>query len=309
MVRVVTQPMMSPQVSHAVVPPQQVTPPPQVIYNQGNPQGPPSGPTVQLNPNGQVLPVAHPGIPTSPQIGSQIHVQQVINPANHDPIRNRMPFNPTGQFVSRPLVGPSTVVPRSVNPIAMGINQNHVQQMQNWNGTREERMMGQQPTEAPPTNNSRTIIVKWQEDERLGDKATISPVLYANLKHPNLKTEYPDWQQRQKQIQRLWRKITQEERAPFLTQARENRHKLKAVNSKGSSRNRGVSQHQQKTLELKRQNSMPVQGVEAHTGTSGASAVNVSAAGQDRNPAGYSFDLTNAAIPHGAENTPSTSSA
>lgn len=32
---------------------------------------------------------------------------------------------------------------------------------------------------------------KWQEDEKLGNTATISPVLYANLEHPNLQKEYP----------------------------------------------------------------------------------------------------------------------
>ena len=32
---------------------------------------------------------------------------------------------------------------------------------------------------------------KWEEDEKLGAMATISPVLYANLKHVNLKQEYP----------------------------------------------------------------------------------------------------------------------
>ena len=100
-------------------------------------------------------------------------------------------------------------VPRPMNPIAM-VNQNQVQQMQNWNGTREERMqnMSQNGQEPHSSSNSRTVVAKWQEDERLGDKATISPVLYANLKHPNLRAEYPDWNQRQKQIQRLWRRIS-----------------------------------------------------------------------------------------------------
>lgn len=32
---------------------------------------------------------------------------------------------------------------------------------------------------------------KWEEDEKLGAMATISPVLYANLEHANLKQEYP----------------------------------------------------------------------------------------------------------------------
>lgn len=32
---------------------------------------------------------------------------------------------------------------------------------------------------------------KWADDEKLGEMATISPVLYANLEHPMLKEEYP----------------------------------------------------------------------------------------------------------------------
>jgi len=33
-------------------------------------------------------------------------------------------------------------------------------------------------------------VKKWKKDEPLGDMATISPVLYANLCHPELKTMY-----------------------------------------------------------------------------------------------------------------------
>lgn len=32
---------------------------------------------------------------------------------------------------------------------------------------------------------------KWEDDEKLGEMATISPVLYANLEHVKLKEEYP----------------------------------------------------------------------------------------------------------------------
>lgn len=32
---------------------------------------------------------------------------------------------------------------------------------------------------------------KWHDDEKLGSMATISPVLYANIEHPNLSVEYP----------------------------------------------------------------------------------------------------------------------
>lgn len=51
---------------------------------------------------------------------------------------------------------------------------------------------------------------------RTGELATISPVLYANVKYPDLKNEFPDWNSRAKQISKLWRKATPDERAPFL---------------------------------------------------------------------------------------------
>jgi len=34
-------------------------------------------------------------------------------------------------------------------------------------------------------------IKKWETDEPLGDLATISPVLYANICHPELKIQFP----------------------------------------------------------------------------------------------------------------------
>jgi len=34
-------------------------------------------------------------------------------------------------------------------------------------------------------------VKKWETDEPLGDLATISPVLYANMRHPDLKIQYP----------------------------------------------------------------------------------------------------------------------
>lgn len=34
-------------------------------------------------------------------------------------------------------------------------------------------------------------VKKWEVDEPLGDMATISPVLYCNLRHPELKIHYP----------------------------------------------------------------------------------------------------------------------
>lgn len=41
------------------------------------------------------------------------------------------------------------------------------------------------------TDGSRRNMLKWESDEDLGDNATISPILYCNLVHPELKKQYP----------------------------------------------------------------------------------------------------------------------
>lgn len=39
--------------------------------------------------------------------------------------------------------------------------------------------------------SSRRNMLKWECDEDLGENATISAVLYCNLRHPELKQQYP----------------------------------------------------------------------------------------------------------------------
>lgn len=53
--------------------------------------------------------------------------------------------------------------------------------------------------------------------------STISAVLYANQNHPELKTEYPHWPDRYKQIMKKWRALTTEKKQPYLQRARDNR--------------------------------------------------------------------------------------
>lgn len=57
----------------------------------------------------------------------------------------------------------------------------------------------------------------------LGKTATISAVLYANTQHPELKQMYPNWNDRCKQILKRWRSLSNEKKAPFLQQAKDNR--------------------------------------------------------------------------------------
>lgn len=62
-----------------------------------------------------------------------------------------------------------------------------------------------------------------EADEALGLNATISSVLYANINHPEWKTEYPAWSERCKQILKKWRALPNDKKAPYLSHARDNR--------------------------------------------------------------------------------------
>ncbi|XP_037091196.1 histone-lysine N-methyltransferase 2D-like [Pollicipes pollicipes] len=83
--------------------------------------------------------------------------------------------------------------------------------------------------EAPPgsTGESQTYnqrnMAKWEHDESLGEAATISPVLYANHKHPELRAEFPAVADRVRQIMKIWRALSPESKQPYLQKAKENR--------------------------------------------------------------------------------------
>lgn len=55
----------------------------------------------------------------------------------------------------------------------------------------------------------------------------MASVLYANMKHPELKIQYPNWNDRCKQIFKKWRALSTEDKAPFLSKARDNRSALR----------------------------------------------------------------------------------
>lgn len=57
--------------------------------------------------------------------------------------------------------------------------------------------------------------------------ATISAVLYANTNHPELKVDFPNWNDRSKQILKKWRALSHDRKAPYLQKSRENRSYLK----------------------------------------------------------------------------------
>ena len=74
-----------------------------------------------------------------------------------------------------------------------------------------------------PLSTQRNRIAKWEAEELLGDQATIAMILYANRNYPNLKSEYPIWTYRIKQIAKIWKSLPNDKRQPFVDLARENR--------------------------------------------------------------------------------------
>ena len=72
-------------------------------------------------------------------------------------------------------------------------------------------------------STQRNQLLKWESDEPLGENATIAMILFSNKNHPNLKTDYPVWSDRIKQIAKIWKSLPIEKRQPYVQQARENR--------------------------------------------------------------------------------------
>ena len=86
-----------------------------------------------------------------------------------------------------------------------------------------QQQQGQSSTATPQSNTQSVHFQKWEADEPLGDQATIAMILYANINNPSLKTEYPNWPDRMKQIAKIWKNLPNEKRAPYVQRARENR--------------------------------------------------------------------------------------
>lgn len=82
------------------------------------------------------------------------------------------------------------------------------------------------PSGIQSTYNQRSSD-KMKADEGLGPGATISAVLYANMNHPEWKTEFKSWSDRYKQIIKKWRTLSNEQKAPYLQKAKDNRSALR----------------------------------------------------------------------------------
>ncbi|KAM9308003.1 histone-lysine N-methyltransferase 2C [Gastrophryne carolinensis] len=81
--------------------------------------------------------------------------------------------------------------------------------------------------EGDTMSSAQRSTLKWEKEEALGEMATVAPVLYTNINFPHLKKEFPDWSTRVKQIAKLWRKASSQERAPYVQKARDNRAALR----------------------------------------------------------------------------------
>uniref|UniRef100_A0A1I7RZ32 Histone-lysine N-methyltransferase n=1 Tax=Bursaphelenchus xylophilus TaxID=6326 RepID=A0A1I7RZ32_BURXY len=76
---------------------------------------------------------------------------------------------------------------------------------------------------AQEKNNCNAATESWEKDEPLGDKATKAAVLYSNMIHPELKEKFPQWSERVKQINKIWRQLDADKRSEYVNKARENR--------------------------------------------------------------------------------------
>lgn len=96
--------------------------------------------------------------------------------------------------------------------------------------------------EVDTMSNTQKSTLKWEKEESLGEMATVAPVLYTNVNFPSLKEDFPgmynylqeqnrsrfmfrdlllqfcltDWTTRVKQIAKLWRKASSQDRAPYV---------------------------------------------------------------------------------------------
>uniref|UniRef100_A0A1A9UJ12 Histone-lysine N-methyltransferase n=1 Tax=Glossina austeni TaxID=7395 RepID=A0A1A9UJ12_GLOAU len=85
----------------------------------------------------------------------------------------------------------------------------------------------EEPVKETVAAGTQKTAEKMRKDEDLGEMATISAVLYANTQHPELKHMYPNWNERCKQILKIWRSLSTEMKAPFLQHAKDNRSVLR----------------------------------------------------------------------------------
>uniref|UniRef100_A0A667GRU6 Histone-lysine N-methyltransferase 2C n=1 Tax=Lynx canadensis TaxID=61383 RepID=A0A667GRU6_LYNCA len=183
--------------------------------------------TAVLSPaTAQPTPLAQPPPPPAPQL-LPIHSPDVFS---------RMPL-------MNGLIGPNPHLPHNSLPPGSGLGTFSTVAQSPYADTRDKNPafhpMASDPnsswTSSAPTvegendtmSNAQRSTLKWEKEEALGEMATVAPVLYTNINFPSLKEEFPDWTTRVKQIAKLWRKASSQERAPYVQKARDNRAALR----------------------------------------------------------------------------------
>ncbi|XP_070774430.1 histone-lysine N-methyltransferase 2C [Enoplosus armatus] len=192
----------------------QPPPPPQVPHPQG--PGPlPSTP-------GTSMPHSNAGNPMFPRMPM---INGMMGP------NQRFPTNPGAGPCIPENFSPLNRMPFTDNPRDRKFNQMPREAVGSWPspahgpGPTPPGSLPEGETEA--MSNAQRSTLKWEKEETLGELATVAPVLYTNVNFPNLKEEYPDWSTRVKQIAKLWRKASSQDRAPYVQKARDNRAALR----------------------------------------------------------------------------------
>ncbi|XP_078293388.1 histone-lysine N-methyltransferase 2C isoform X13 [Panthera onca] len=191
--------------------------------------------TAVLSPaTAQPTPLAQPPPPPAPQL-LPIH-SQGMSPLEKFHVFSRMPL-------MNGLIGPNPHLPHNSLPPGSGLGTFSTVAQSPYTDTRDKNPafhpMASDPnsawTSSAPTvegendtmSNAQRSTLKWEKEEALGEMATVAPVLYTNINFPSLKEEFPDWTTRVKQIAKLWRKASSQERAPYVQKARDNRAALR----------------------------------------------------------------------------------
>ncbi|XP_047187758.1 histone-lysine N-methyltransferase 2C isoform X3 [Scophthalmus maximus] len=216
----------------AVLSPSTSQPPlPQVPHPQGPGPLPATPGTSMPHPN-----TGNPMFPRMPMINGMMGPNQ------------RFPANPgTGPCIPENF-SPLNRMPFTDNPRDRKFNQMPREAVGQW--TSPAHCPGPTPPgplpegETEAMSNAQRSTLKWEKEETLGELATVAPVLYTNVNFPNLKEEYPDWSTRVKQIAKLWRKASSQDRAPYVQKARDNRAALR-INKVQMSNETGKRHHPQ----------------------------------------------------------------
>ncbi|XP_042831877.1 histone-lysine N-methyltransferase 2C isoform X14 [Panthera tigris] len=191
--------------------------------------------TAVLSPaTAQPTPLAQPPPPPAPQL-LPIH-SQGMSPLEKFHVFSRMPL-------MNGLIGPNPHLSHNSLPPGSGLGTFSTVAQSPYTDTRDKNPafhpMASDPnsswTSSAPTvegendtmSNAQRSTLKWEKEEALGEMATVAPVLYTNINFPSLKEEFPDWTTRVKQIAKLWRKASSQERAPYVQKARDNRAALR----------------------------------------------------------------------------------